>query len=366
MKMENELKLNRTNFKYIDKEYKLKIYPDKPKCSLCGEYMCSDEEYDKFLKFKSFPNSKYLFIPLFYENDLYFREVCETCLEKKFPNKKYNTLSKQTQFALQIDDDLFKKIKSDKLDTVSKQSFIKRYGEIEGVEKFKEYSKKQSYSNSYEYFKEKYNWTKTEYDEYNKSRSVTLENSIKRHGEEKGIKIFNDYCQRQSYSNTLEYFVETYGEYDGLEKYVNFCGNRAFSVSKISVKLFDKIKEKFPNLKMYYGDCEYSVFNVYTNRYNSIDFTIPELKYCIEYNGDLFHANPKTFSRTDKPNPFNRDLTSEDIWKTDETRLKNLSNLNYDYDIIWDTEYKSDSSKIEEYIFNKIKELYENRKDRKN
>lgn len=49
-------------------------------------------------------------------------------------------------------------------------NFIKKYGEIEGEIKWQEYKDKQAYSNSYEYKREKYGWTLEKWEKFNKSR----------------------------------------------------------------------------------------------------------------------------------------------------------------------------------------------------
>ena len=49
--------------------------------------------------------------------------------------------------------------------------------------------------NTFEYKKEKFGWSPEDFKEFNKSRAVTKENLIKKHGEEKGLEIFNNYCK---------------------------------------------------------------------------------------------------------------------------------------------------------------------------
>ena len=217
MKITSLPKYDRSNYKDITAEEKLVIYPDIPKCTICGTNLMTKREHAKFLKFKPSSN-RYLTFPLMHEGVMYFREICDDCLDEKYPNKRYNTLSENTRFALQISEEEFDLIKKAKLDNVSVESFIKRYGEELGMLKFKEYSDKQKFSNSYEYFKNTRNWTIDEYNEYNASRAVTLENMIKKHGEIEGTIKFDAYREKQAYTNTLEYFIERYGEFEGKAK----------------------------------------------------------------------------------------------------------------------------------------------------
>ena len=122
----------------------------------------------------------------------------------------------------------------------------KKHGQDIGLRKWKEYCDKQAKSNTFEYKRDKYGWTKEKFDEYNKSRSVTLENLVKKHGEENGLILWRDYCDRQKYTTSLDYFISEYGIDNGTEKYNNFCKKRLFGVgySEVSKTLFDTLKEK--------------------------------------------------------------------------------------------------------------------------
>ena len=57
------------------------------------------------------------------------------------------------------------------------ENMIKRYGQIEGVKKWNTYIAKQSETNSYEYKKKMYGWTKQQFDEYNKQRGSVGSNN---------------------------------------------------------------------------------------------------------------------------------------------------------------------------------------------
>ena len=94
------------------------------------------------------------------------------------------------------------------------------FGEEEGLKKWNHYCELQSKSNKFEYKKEKYGWTEEDFNNFNKTRAITLENQIAKYGEEEGTKRFNDYCEKQVYAgNKLEYFIEKLGEIEGRKKY---------------------------------------------------------------------------------------------------------------------------------------------------
>jgi G:T-mismatch repair DNA endonuclease (very short patch repair protein) len=89
--------------------------------------------------------------------------------------------------------------------------------------------------------------------------------------------------------------------------------------------------------------------DIKNNTYYKYDLVIPELKLCIEYNGDLFHANPLIFESEDKPNPFNQNITSNDIWKKDKIKLDLIKSKGYKVLVIWSSD-KDKKEKIKDFI----------------
>ena len=128
-----------------------------------------------------------------------------------------------------------------KCSTATKEHWILMFGEKDGLKKWNHYCKLQSKSNTFEYKKQKYGWTKEDFDEYNKTRAVTLENQIAKYGEEEGTKRFNDYCDKQSYAgNKLEYFIEKYGEKEGLIKFKEVNSKKSLTVDTFINKYGEK------------------------------------------------------------------------------------------------------------------------------
>lgn len=76
----------------------------------------------------------------------------------------------------------------------TKDNFIKRHGKEKGSKLWEEYSKK-------------------------KSKQNTLEGYIERYGFDLGTQKFKEYSDRQSYTNSLKYYIEKYGEDHGVELY---------------------------------------------------------------------------------------------------------------------------------------------------
>ena len=117
-----------------------------------------------------------------------------------------------------------------KCSTATKEHWILMFGE-EGLKKWNHYCELQSKTNTFEYKKEKYGWTKEDFDAYNKTRAITLKNQIAKYGEEEGTKRFNEYCELQKYVGCkLEYFIEKYGEVEGKKKYEEVNAKKSLTV----------------------------------------------------------------------------------------------------------------------------------------
>jgi hypothetical protein len=295
----------------------------------------------------------------------YYLTVCEKCLTNKFPeySKKnktrvFNGMNEITKFAFSIPEEVASKW-INKNYSITEKTLIEKYGEVEGKERWKSYCEKQAYSNTFEFKKEKWGWTEEEFKEYNKSRSVTLENLIKRHGFESGEKIWRDYCERQRFTTTKDYFLEKYGEKIGLEKYDNFCNKRLFSggsYSNISQSIFQILQNKFKELTLFFGENEYYFKDKENSRFYLLDFYIKELSFGIEFQGDLWHANPNKYKENDVPIKFDKkQLTAKEIWERDRLKQEFLKTKIKKLIIIWESDIvKRGLDSIVEEILNEI------------
>ena len=101
----------------------------------------------------------------------------------------------------------------------SLNSFIKKYGEEEGIKRFNLYRNKNSDSNKQTRlaYIEKYGK-----EEYKKTHCVSLENLIKKYGEEEGNKRWLKYLERQSFANSIEGYISRYGEDEGKQKWYEY------------------------------------------------------------------------------------------------------------------------------------------------
>ena len=269
-------------------------------------------------------------------------------------------------------------------------------GKKAGVIQWNSYRQRQAYTNSQEYK----DMTEEEFKEYNNARASTLKNFKKRYGECKGGELWENYCDRQKYTKSLQYYIEKYGNIKGVEewdkvnrfksnsldsyiekygdegvlKYTQYSENRTtnnvFS-SKISQDLFDDVCVSISlpvDMKIYYQrlNKEFGVFNNVLKKYTYFDFVIPDLKICVEFNGDVFHANPEIYKSTDTPNPYDKSLTSEAIWLFDNIKNQELINRGYNIIIIWEKDYKNDKDYTTQMLAKEIMSDYEKYRDKIN
>ncbi len=266
---------------------------------------------------------------------------------------------------------------------VTYDKMILLYGDDEGSKRWNEYRNKQAFSNSQEYK----HMTDDEFRCYNKSRAVTLDNLIKKYGENKGEEKFKEYCQKQSFTNSLEYFQEKYGvsgydkwkEYntrkshsldaykmnassddEAFKKYKEYWENKSSNFySKMASELFLNIDETLKLSHVYYAPKtkEFGLYNKTLKRYTFYDFVIPDLKYCIEFNGDVFHGNPKLFEANDHSNPYNQNITCKDMWEYDKIKNDEIINQGFKLKIVWESEYQQNPQAIFDEIIKDITKL---------
>lgn len=324
-------------------------------CKECGKFLAYDNAVfhinsishklvcdDNKLSFLSTRN---------YNGNIYRLSRCYDCVCKKFPNfsnvhfKFAQKAAKYTQYGFDVPDEDFLPVSMSR-QSVTKEKMIKKYGVTEGEQRWKKYCDKQAETNTFEYKQNKYGITKEQFDEYNKSRSVTLDNLIRRHGLTEGINIWHNYIKRQRYTCSKEYFLETYGEQEGLEKYINFCNIRNSQnriqqkCSQISLKLFNELKKEFKNNVIFYNKDEYKV-KTYNNVY-FVDYYDKTLNIIIEFYGDYWHMNPSIYPKdTIQRIQHSTPILAENKWEKDKQRINDIQKtLNCKIIIVWESTYK--------------------------
>lgn len=229
-----------------------------------------------------------------------------------------------------------------KTTTLTYENFIIKYGHEDGVKRWNTYCQKQRYSNSYEYKSEKYGWTREQYDEYNESRAITLDNLIKKYGSDCGKQKYEDYCARQKYTTSKEYFIRTYGAEDGYEKWWNFYKSRTSfkGVSKIELEAYNYIKDNCVS------DLQSQIkINNYT-----VDMYSKSLNLIIEFFGTFWHMDSRVYDST-HINKINK-MTAGEIWRHDEDRINRLKEYDPTYIIyiIKERDWRKNKNKVIEQI----------------
>lgn len=276
---------------------------------------------------------------------------------------------------------------------VTKYKLCLLYGKEAAIIRWNQYRDKQAYSNSFEYKKIKNGMNIDEFNAFNKSRAITLENMIGKYGEIIGTEKFNSYRLKQvSNGNSLEYFVKKYGEIDGFIKHKKVCFLKGHSVdsyierhgdvdramslyssfllkvscntsstSKVATEMFNDIFSKMPaNLhsKTYFNSPfnnkkEFVIADTINKKCYLYDFVISSLKLCIEFNGNYWHANPRYYSSGD----IIRNKTVDSIWSYDKNKIEAIENRGFQVIIVWEDEYINNKLDIINFILNTIKRL---------
>jgi hypothetical protein len=127
----------------------------------------------------------------------------------------------------------------------------------------------------------------------------------------------------------------------------------------VSQELFSTLDKSIEelNLTTYYAtkNMEFGKYLKSLGKYVKLDYFINELNLCIEFNGDLYHANPEIYSANDKAFFFNKKLKAIDIWKNDLERYKTLNEEhNITTIVIWESDYNLNKTQIINNLKEKI------------
>lgn len=377
---------NITKIKSLVKELQ-SLTKDYPVCKICGEPLCYPLMYFNINRKNELSITTPVKFEHNYDNKIYKLEKCYSCIKEHFKDDMpsmqrylFQIRYRWAKWIYDIPEDVHKQIRSDKCG-VTLTALINKWGKEEGKKRWEEYCKKQALTNTFEYKQEKYGWTKEQFDEFNQSRACTLENFIKRYGKEIGEQKWQEYLDKQHETKTWEYMVEKFGEEKALEinsqkalnletfirkygkelgkvKWDEYVKITHFGYSKISQKLFnsinEKIKHKYTNI--WYATSkngEYKIKNINVHKTYLLDFYIPELKICIEFDGDLWHANPIIYKPNDIPVPYSN-LTAQEIWQQDKERQQFIESQGIKLVRIWESEYSSKEFDLDKFIKEKM------------
>lgn len=265
-----------------------------------------------------------------------------------------------------------------KLSTNREEYWVEKHGSEEGKKKYLEYKKFLADKNTFDYKKQKYKWSMEQFQEFNKSRAVTEDNLIKKYGQVEGKKKYLDYVDKQRDAGTsLDYFIDLLGETAGKRRYKQVCRSKAHTLETYLTRYKDPdlAKKKLVQFHEKRGDNpEYSselerqfivdlsatidVSNLYSivhgkqfgqwcqelEQYVKYDLVSTTRMFCIEFNGDYWHCNPRMYT-SDYQHPH-AGLTAKEIWDKEEKKLRTLKDQGYSIKVIWESDYKTDPQNV--------------------
>jgi len=255
----------------------------------------------------------------------------------------------------------------------TRKSYIARYGKDEGNKRWASYCEKQRVKNLFETKQQKYGWSREEFDHFNKSRAITKDLCVKRHGEKKGAEIWENYIARQQYTNSVEYFQEKYGKQIGKQKWLEYNKEKAksssiewimekynvthnnalqiasdrFSTSHVSNAEFDFVQILEESLgrtiKYTARTKQFSIWNEYTQSICFYDVTDTETMKIIEFHGDYWHCNPAKYdSNFNHPHSS---LTAKEIWAKDFMKRKAAMDRGFSVKTVWWSDFINNQEK---------------------
>jgi len=310
-------------------KYNLKKYYDQylkenneDLCQVCKketEFRNFRDGYRKLcnncLNLTKFPSNKEYWIYHGYDENESIKKVSnfQSIQSKKVHNRISNTNIEYWVNKGYSDEEAKIKIK-ERQSTFSLEKCIKNYGKIEGTKKFKERQIKWQNTLNSKSFEEK--------KRINKLKGITLKNMIKKWGEVEGTRRYYQWLDKTHYN----------------------IKNNILFYSKVSQELFnilldnieDKEKVKFATYKkekiITGDDFIYFYDFCYKNK-------------IIEFNGDMWHANPRLYKKNDKPNPYNN-LSSKEIWNYDNKKINEAKKEGYEMLIIWEIDFKNNRNEM--------------------
>lgn len=256
----------------------------------------------------------------------------------------------------------------------TKETVIARYGVVEGIRRWNEYTSKQAESNSFEYKKKKYGWSEKEFSDFNKSRSITKELMVKRYGKTDGLAKWNEYIEKQRYTNSLEYFQEKFGKEVGKERWISYNNEKgksgklewimekydvdeevALSIassrhpkshsSQAELTFVNDIESALgEEIKYSAKTNQFSLWNHYSNTINFYDLVDTDRNKIIEFHGDYWHCNPKRYSSEFIHS--HSGLTAKQIWEKDYLKIKTALDRGFQVKIVWWSDYEQNREKI--------------------
>ena len=211
----------------------------------------------------------------------------------------------------------------------TERAFIIKYGEDEGVKLFREKKIKEGkfYSQrSVEYWMNKgFSIEESKNKVSENQNKFSLSKCIDKYGQEEGIKIFTERQNR---------WQESLAKNGNIKKGYSKISQELFYILLELYNINDRNKIKFAT-----HNSELKLDNPNGGVY-IYDFVDTISKKIIEYNGDMYYANPKKYKENDTPHPYRKNKTASEIWEFDKNKSITAENNGYKILVVWDSEYR--------------------------
>lgn len=212
----------------------------------------------------------------------------------------------------------------------SLRSFIDRYGQELGKEKFNEYKKLRSYLASEQHF-------------------------IDKLGEQEGKKKFAQIQQQKAI--TRKNLVRKYGSIEGDKRYESFLDKTLKNfVSQKSIDFLNTISKLFL-IDIRHGENSTEKKIKCANTIHPVDGYCESLNIVFEFFGDKWHVNPKLYNSTDTN--IRKKIATE-VWKYDSIRFNNIIHEVNAIFVCWEYDWNNNKNNI----LNELKILLQKLKDK--
>lgn len=162
---------------------------------------------------------------------------------------------------------------------------------------------------------------------------------VLKYGLEQGTLAYTEECKRRAVVNSIKGYVKKYGEAKGVDLWQNKYKKRGPD-SKQARAFFELLYQKLPaevkQLKIYFKGLTDNEFGTRGDgKYYYYDFVISDIKYCIEFNGSYWHADPTFYSSGTILKMFGKEVLVDDIWEHDRQKHLALASRGFVVKTVW-------------------------------
>lgn len=201
-----------------------------------------------------------------------------------------------------------------------------------------------------------------------RQNTISIESLIDVYGEIDGTIRYLKNIDRLKYTSSRKYYIDKYGHIEGNEKYDDRLKKRIVPMSKSSKEAYHFFIPIYKFLRkngiekndIYWGIGHSNEWFINTN--GSIffyDFTIPKLNIILEYNGIKFHPKSEwDLEKREKWKCLYSNINYDDKIKIDDIKRKNAIDNNFEYiEVFSDDDIIYKQNMIIDILYKKISKL---------